>query len=200
MLRRKTYANTRDKHTVPLDILRAYDRQDLKTRYALTGDSYKQLIHHADFAVPVCSPPAGIPSRGEAGGVVVPTNISVPDARGTSPAPYLTPPATPPRFTYGTIPPAPPAPPRRCSPVPQPHQSTGASSYTPPRLAPHTELERGSPGCVSGLGIHAFRLVKGAAGGVARGIVWFVKQVAELAAKTWGWLRGGDGGVPSVYL
>ncbi|KXX74695.1 hypothetical protein MMYC01_207952 [Madurella mycetomatis] len=260
VLRRKTYANTREQHTVPFDILRSYDRQDPKARYALTSDSYKQLIHHADFAVPVCSLPSCIPccdddDDGDDG--IVSTNISLPDAPEARPVSYLTPPATPPRLTHGTIPPVPPAPPRPSSPVPESHQATGMFSYIPPRLAPRAahrqlvdtlpyshspdrpkrggidigyiakwvlalifgaavlgggffglwsawthraELGRGLLGCVSWIGLHAFRLVKGAVVGIARCVVWLVKQVAALAAKAWGWLRGGGGGVRGVYL
>ncbi|KAK4097463.1 hypothetical protein N658DRAFT_289369 [Parathielavia hyrcaniae] len=49
-LRCNTYANTRDQHTVPLDILRPYDRKATnETRYAVTRDSYHQLVRQAHF-------------------------------------------------------------------------------------------------------------------------------------------------------
>ncbi|GAB1311886.1 hypothetical protein MFIFM68171_02096 [Madurella fahalii] len=133
VLRRKTYANTREKHTVPLDILRAYNRQDLRTRYALTSDSYKQLIQHTDFLVPVYSLPSGLLrlDNDDEGGIIS-INISAPDVRQTSPVPQLGRPATPPRLAYGTILPEPPRP---SGPVPEPHRPTHGFSYIPPRLA-----------------------------------------------------------------
>jgi hypothetical protein len=59
LLRCNTYVNTREKHTVPFDMLRSYDRDAAHIRYALTSDSYKQLAHRAGFV----SPPATLPLR-----------------------------------------------------------------------------------------------------------------------------------------
>ncbi|GAB1317190.1 hypothetical protein MFIFM68171_07400 [Madurella fahalii] len=137
VLRRKTYVNTREKHTVPLAILRAYDRQDLKTRYALTRDSYKQLIHHAGFAAPACAEPSCGASHDEHDGVgddiasSAPT--SAPCAREPSPVPQLTRPVTPPHLTSGTVLPPPPRP---SGPTPAPPRPADGFSHIPPGLAP----------------------------------------------------------------
>ena len=99
VLHRKSYANTQHQHTVLLDILRAYDRHDTKTRYALTSESYQQLICHAGF-VPICSPLGG-------GALTANSSVSTirPVPRLTQPPynsrPAVSPPPTP--LTYGTV-------------------------------------------------------------------------------------------------
>jgi hypothetical protein len=49
ILRKNSYINTRDKHTIPLDILTAYERREPNTRYVLKSESYQRLINHAGF-------------------------------------------------------------------------------------------------------------------------------------------------------
>jgi hypothetical protein len=100
VLHRKSYANTQHQRIIPLDILRAYDRHDTKTRYALTSESYQQLICHAGF-VPICSPLGG-------GALTANSSVSTirPVPRLTQPPyksrPAVSPPPTP--LTYGTVP------------------------------------------------------------------------------------------------
>lgn len=65
MLRKNSYINTRDKHTIPLDILIAYDRRDQNTRYVLKSESYKQLIDHAGFVPEPVASTSNIRSQSE---------------------------------------------------------------------------------------------------------------------------------------
>ncbi len=56
-LRKKSYANTREQHTIPFNILRPYDYdRHVTTQYVLTSDSYRKLARHARFALPITSP------------------------------------------------------------------------------------------------------------------------------------------------
>ncbi|KAH6649499.1 hypothetical protein F5144DRAFT_588201 [Chaetomium tenue] len=48
-LRKKSYVNTREQHTLPLSCLRPYDRKDSMARYVLTRDSSQILARHAGF-------------------------------------------------------------------------------------------------------------------------------------------------------
>ncbi|EAQ91939.1 hypothetical protein CHGG_00174 [Chaetomium globosum CBS 148.51] len=48
-LRKKSYVNTREQHTLPLSCLRPYDRKGSTARYVLTRDSYRNLARHAGF-------------------------------------------------------------------------------------------------------------------------------------------------------
>ncbi|KAK4251444.1 hypothetical protein C7999DRAFT_27860 [Corynascus novoguineensis] len=62
-LRKKSYANTRQQHTIPFSILRPYTWENPSTRYALTADSYRVLIDHAKFVLvspagPLSTPPS----------------------------------------------------------------------------------------------------------------------------------------------
>lgn len=61
VLSRESYVNTRDKHTVPFDILVAY-RPDPDTRYALTRESYQQVILHAGLVPDLYTMPIGPPA------------------------------------------------------------------------------------------------------------------------------------------
>lgn len=55
-LKKKSYVNTQEQHTVPVHILQPYDRRDTGTRYVLSSDSYKALASHAGYAPPTNSP------------------------------------------------------------------------------------------------------------------------------------------------
>ncbi|KAL2200456.1 hypothetical protein P885DRAFT_57332 [Corynascus similis CBS 632.67] len=59
-LRKKSYANTRQQHTIPFSILRPYNSENPNTRYALTAHSYRVLIDHAKFVL--VSPAGPLPT------------------------------------------------------------------------------------------------------------------------------------------
>ncbi|KAK4158407.1 hypothetical protein C8A00DRAFT_28687 [Chaetomidium leptoderma] len=75
-----SYVNTGEKHTIPFGILRPYDRHDTNnTLYALTSDSYQQLINHARFVPPVCLPTTSVPTTTTTTTVTTPRPV-LPDA------------------------------------------------------------------------------------------------------------------------
>ncbi|KAK0648247.1 hypothetical protein B0T16DRAFT_113991 [Cercophora newfieldiana] len=55
-LRKKSYVNTKDQHTIPFEALRVYARERPTQRYVLTSSSYQILIDQAGFSVPIESP------------------------------------------------------------------------------------------------------------------------------------------------
>lgn len=120
MLRKNSYINIKNHHTLPLDVLRDYDGGDTTTRYVLTRESYRELINYAWFATPVLrldGPSSTLPSTTEA-----PANpLSIADqSRSYQPSPPQRADSTPRTLplpshgnppqphTYGTITPRPP--------------------------------------------------------------------------------------------
>ncbi len=195
-LRKKSYANTREQHTVPFHILRPYDRH-VTTQYVLTSDSYRKLARHAGFALPITSPfeveSTAIRTTG-----ALPTTLTRDERLRLAPG------------TYGTIPIS-----RAATPA---HYSgaSGAAEWDGTRAlaklvllsvlfgitvwgllsawAHRAEFWNGLPGGVSWVGAHALWLMKGAVGGLLRAVIWLVARIAEIgkigALKVWEWVRG----------
>lgn len=142
-LRRESYANTRDKHTVPFAILRPYDHKDPTTRYALTPDSYQQLIDHAGFVSPAPLPCEDASFASTPGIITIPTNTRA--TTTTTANTFRSIPAAADHTrsrTYGTIP-TPPSSSAGRAPLPShysrdllPYFSTaGSYHHTPPQPA-----------------------------------------------------------------
>ncbi|KAK3290964.1 uncharacterized protein B0H64DRAFT_411037 [Chaetomium fimeti] len=55
-MRKKSYANTRQQRTIPLDCLQPYDRNDATAQHVLTSDSYEKLARHAGFVFDAAEP------------------------------------------------------------------------------------------------------------------------------------------------
>jgi hypothetical protein len=56
-LRKNSYVNIKDQHTVPIKALRGYEQENPHLRYVLNSSSYQTLIGFTDFTVPLESPP-----------------------------------------------------------------------------------------------------------------------------------------------
>lgn len=115
-LRKKSYVNTREPHTLPFKCLAPYDRKDKTTRYVLTSESYQTLARLAEFELDATAlhdePPTPKPNP-------LPRTRTQAERLGIEPL-----------YTHGTFR-APSAPP--LAPRPAPRQEYGYTIPTPTR-------------------------------------------------------------------